>query len=216
MRKLGDKQPISQDKTTPILKHLIRGLKPVAERVSAGVCVAEMGVKEISEYCGEKKDWAAYRKMAKHELFKEPVEKVIVVSHKNGKKISKKQFRQILSDLGFNSRVLLSGKHECDFEAVLNVNGYTIWGWGAFVELLWRSSRSLAIALGKRFAPGKSRLHIRVYEGHKALYVIAHIDEFNLVSFNLWGIAKSHLRSGRGDYKNGTECLAKGLQHYLN
>ena len=215
MQLKGKKQPISQDKADPILDHLIRGLKPATERVSAGVIVEEKDVKEIADYCGEKKDWTAYRRMAKHELFKEPVEKVIVVSHKNGKKISKRQFRQILSDLGFNSRVLLSGKHDCDFEAVLNVNGYTVWGWGALVELLWRSSRSLAIALGKRFAPGKSRLHLRVYEGHKALYVIAHIDEFNLVGLNFWGIAKSHLRSGRGDYKNGTDYLAKGLQHYL-
>jgi hypothetical protein len=151
-----------------------------------------------------------------HELAEEPVENILIIREKNDNKIDKKQFNKMLVDLGYNVNVLFSKNHGCDYDAAININGYSIPGWNHFVNLLRKINSNAAIFAGKRFAPGNSRLHIRIYEGNKAWYVIAHIDEYNWTSFNIAGIIKSHVGSGMGDYKNGNRYFLESLRYYFD
>ena len=200
----------------PLLGQLLQDLKPSPERLNLKVNIQEISKKDILAYCEERNDQNVYEKMAEHELPDEPVEKIVVINQQSGEKIEKKYFNKILSDLGYNIYVLFSKNHGCDYEATININGYSIPGWNLLVKFLRKFNSNLAIFLGKRFAPGRSRLHIRVFEGKNTWYVIAHIDEFNWINFNLRGVKKSHVGSGQGDYINGTKYFSESLKYYFN
>ena len=201
--------------TSHLLKQLIVDLKPVPERLNLDVEILEVGKKEIENFCDGNNDGEVFRKMMIHELIEEPAEKIVVIKQKNGEKIEKKYFMRLLSDLGYNVNVIFSKNHGSDFEAAINVNGYSIPGWELLIKLLRKLRTGWAVFWGKRFAPGRSRLHIRIFEGKRHWYVIAHIDTFNWINFNLGGVKKSHVGSGRGDYTNGTIYFIESLKKYF-
>lgn len=216
MSKKYYKNQIHFKKIVPLLGQLLQDLKPSPERLNLKVDIQEINKKDILVYCKERNDQNVCEKMAEHELPDEPVEKIVVINQQNGEKIKKKYFNKILSDLGYNIYVLFSKNHSCDYEAAININGYSIPGWNSFVKFLRKFNSNFAMFLGKRFAPGRSRLHIRIFEGKNTWYVTAHIDEFNWINFNLSGVKKSHVDSGQGDYKNGTKYFFESLKYYFN
>lgn len=202
-------------KILPLLGQLLRDLKPVPERLNLKVDVQEISKERILNYCSAEKDEIVYKKMAEHELIHEPVEGIIALKQQNGEKIEKKYFNKILSDLGYNVYVLFSKNHGCDYDAAVNVNGYYLPGWNLFIKFLRKLNSNLSVFLGKRFAPGCSRLHIRIFEGRNTWYVIAHADKFNWINLNFLGVMKSHVGSGQGDYKNGTKYFLESIKYYF-
>jgi hypothetical protein len=199
-----------------LLKQLIIDIKPSPRRLDLKVDIQKISKDDIEKFCNDEGDLAAYEKMAKHELVNEPAETVIVISQKNKEKISKKQIVKVLQDLGYNVNVLMGKNHGSDFDAAVNINGYSIPGWKHLINFFELFNSNLSIFFGKRFAPGRSRLHIRVYEGVKSWYVIAHVDKYNWISFNFRAVKKSHVGSGAGDYKNGTKGFLDSLEYYFS
>jgi len=216
MKNKKHKKHIHFKKVFPLLGQLVQDLLPNPERLNLMVEIREIAKDNIFDYCKEKNDLNVYGKMAEHEISEEPVEKIIVIGQSNGEKIEKKYINRILSDLGYNINVLFSKNHGCDYEAAININGYSVPGWNSFIKFLRKFNSNLAIFFGKRFAPGRSRLHIRIFEGKKTWYMIAHIDEFNWINFNFSGVKRSHVGSGRGDYKDGTKFFLESLEYYFN
>jgi hypothetical protein len=216
MNKKKYKNQLHLKKILPLLGQLLQDLRPGPERLNLRVKIEEISKVEILDYCKGKNDLSVYGKMNEHELPDEPMEKIIAIGQQDGKKIEKKYFNRILSDLGYNVHVIFSKNHGCDFEAAINVNGYSVPGWSSLIKFLRKFNSNLAIFLGKRFAPGRSRLHIRVFEGKRTWYVIAHIDKFNWINFNLAGVKKSHTGSGQGDYENGEKYFLESLKYYFS
>lgn len=215
MNNKDNKKQLHIRKIVPLLGQLIRDIKPRPERLKLNVRVVLIPKQDILRYCTKYQDQRVYRKMAQHELRDEPVEKIVTIYHPKRKKIKKKHFNRILSDLGYNVNVIFSKNHGCDYEAAINVNGYVIPGWHLLIKLLRKLNSNLAVFWGKRFAPGRSRLHIRIFEGKYVWYVIAHIDEFNWINVNVSKVKKSHAGSGQGDYKNGTKLFVQSLEYYF-
>lgn len=208
--------PKRKRKISPLLKQLLADLKSPPERLNVKVNIETVKNEDVREYCQRLGDIDVYRKMNSHELVHEPLEEIVVISQKNGQKIAKKDFDRILVDLGYNVNVLLSKDRGADYDAAISVGGYSIPGWKHLVNLLRKINSNIAIFLGKRFAPGMSRLHIRIYEGRKCQYVTAHIDKFGVLSFNIEGIKKAHFGSGGGDYKKGTKFFVNSLKYYFS
>jgi hypothetical protein len=216
MKRDIQKQKVHISRFAPLLGQLLKDLRPAPERVNIRGSVDFVEKNKIKDFCLKNKDDDVYEKMMEHELVHEPVEKIVVFTQENGEKIEKIYFDKILVDLGYNVDVLFSKNHGSDYEAATNINGYSIPGWGALLNLLRKLHSNLYVFLGKRFAPGFSRLHIRIFEGKNTWYVIAHIDIVNWLNIqNVKGIFKSHVGSGQGDYQNGTKYFAESLKHYF-
>jgi hypothetical protein len=160
-----------------------------------------------------------------HELSgKEPVEVVIVL--KNTKKslgrLTTNQVKDLLDDLGFNVSPTFSGKHFADFEAVMNVGGYSIPGWVSFGRTVARFFPSQQKDILLKLSPGRDRLHIRVFEMNDGSWMIAAHTDFNWINLNLPKIYKAHVYSGgpvgSGDYITGTimmHALLNGFAKHL-
>lgn len=207
--------PLHYRKISPLFWQLIADFKPVPELLNIDVSILEIQKEEIEEFCRSNGDATVLEKMNLHELTHEPVESIIAIQERSGSKIEKKYFDRLLSDLGYNVNVLLSKNHGSDYEAAINIGGYSIPGWGLLIRLLRKLHTGWAVFWGKRFAPGKSRLHVRIFEGKGFWYVISHIDTHNWINFNLWGVGKSHIGSGRGNYADGTARFKESLEHYF-
>lgn len=198
-----------------VFRQLISDLKPEPERVNIRVKIELINKNEIEKYCLDKNDFESYEKMMIHELINEPVKEIIVLSKENKEKIEKKYFNKILIDLGYNLNVIFSKNHGSDYEAATNINGYSIPGWSYLVKAIRKINKGLAVFAGKRFAPGRSRLHIRIFEGKKHWYIISHIDKFNWLNLNIKEVKHSHSGSGKGDYENGTRFFLESLKYYF-
>ncbi len=214
MKENKDLRKLRFERIPALFSQLISDIKPVPERLNIKVNIRVVNKKRIEKFCKKNNDLNILRKMMSHELVKEPAEKVIVISRQNKKKIRKKYFNKLLEDLGYNVNVLLSKSHEADYEAAINIGGYSIPGWAKFVKLLRKFNNNIAVFFGKRFAPGKSRLHVRIWQGEKHWYLIAHIDKYNYV-FNIKQIGRSHIGSGAGDYKRGNKYFLDSLKYYF-
>lgn len=212
---MKSKNTIKYHRIRPLLEQLFEDIKAVPERLNMQITIDEVYKNDIESFCRANEDIKTYEKMFEHELSYEPVENIVIISQINGGKIEKKYFKKLLTDLGYNINVLFSKKNGSDFEAAINVNGYSIPGWKHLIRGLRKMDNNLASFLGKRFAPGVSRLHIRIFEGAKHWYIVAHIDEFNWTSFNLPGIKKSHVGQGAGNYTDGARCFLDSLEYYF-
>lgn len=216
-----DKEEIKTDavfhgeKIPLLLEQLLADLKPAQERLKIKAKMEQVKVEDIESFCKQNGDDAAFDKMLIHELKEEPVQDIIAICKEDGGKMARVYLKKILLDLGYNVNVLLSKKDGCDYDAATNINGYSIPYWEKVVGALEKTNNNLAIFFGKRFAPGRSRLHIRMFEGKNHTYVISHVDEFNWINTNIKGIKKSHHGSGQGDYINGGKDFLKSLNSYF-
>lgn len=205
---------INYNKVIIFIKQLLIDIPSREERFKADVIIEEIKLKSVKSFCKNNNGLNAYEKMSFFELKHEPIEKIISISRKDCEELTETDIKKILEDLGYNINVLLSKKDSCDFDAAVNINGYSIPGWKKFIVFLRKLNTNIAVFLGKRFAPGRSRLHLRFYKGNKNWYAIAHID-FNWMSLDLRKINKAHNKSGQGDYKTGNRCFAECLKKYF-
>jgi len=208
--------PKRKKKISPLLRQLLVDLKPPPERLKIEVNIETVKKEKVKDYCQKRGDMEAYRKMNSHELVKEPLEEIVVISRKDGRKMAKENFERMLVDLGYNVSVLISKGRKSDDDAAISVGGYSIPGWKYLIKLLRKLNSNVAVFLGKRFAPGMSRLHLRIYEGKKCRYITAHIDKFSVFTLDIKGIIKSHIGYGGGDYKKGTKYFADSLKYYFS
>lgn len=202
-------------KVSSILKQFIYDLQPFSSKLDVKVDIKIIDKSEIKNFCRKNSDMMALNKMMIHELTKEPSEKIIALNSQNGNKIAKQRIDKILIDLGYNLYVLFSRNHKADYEAATNIYGYIIPGWKKLINFMKKFNINIAVFFGKRFAPGKSRLHIRIFEGDKYWYILAHIDRVNWINFNIFKVRRAHFVVGTGDYINGTKYFLKSLQEYF-
>ncbi len=149
-----------------------------------------------------------------HELSgKEPVEEVIILKNikKSLGRLTTNQIKEILDDMGFNVDPTFSGKHFADFEAVMNIGGYSVPGWVKFARAVAKIFPSQEKDLLLKLAPGKDRLHLRVFEMNDGSWMIISHTDFNWINLNIPRIYKAHINSGgpvgSGDYITGTIML---------
>lgn len=204
------------EKAIGLLEELIADFKPVPERLDIDIEIENVPVGDIEQFCKKNGDGDVYKKMTIHDIPKEHVENIIALAKKGGKNLEKKELERLLMDLGYNVKVLMSKTFGCDYDAATNIGGYSVPGWGRVVDYLRKYDNNLAVFFGKRFAPGKSRLHIHVYEGKTHTYIIPHIDEFNWINTNLAGVRKSHVGYGAGDTITGNKYFLKSLTEYFS
>ena len=139
----------------------------------------------------------------------------IAISQENFQKIKEKYFKRLLQDMGYNTRVYFAKNNGADLKAAMSINGYLVPGWSLMIRLIRKFSKNKARFFGKKFSPGRSRLHIRIYEGNNYWYATAHIDKYNFFHYNILGIRRSHLGCGNGDYENGTKYFLESLKYYF-
>jgi len=204
------------EKVAGLLEELIADFKPVPERLDIEIEIENISVDKIEEFCEKNGDVDTYKKMMIHDIPKEHVENIIALAKKGGDNLQKDEMEKLLTDLGYNVKVLMSKTFGCDYDAATNIGGYSIPGWEKVVDYLRKYNNNLAVFFGKRFAPGKSRLHIHVYEGNTHTYVIPHIDEFNWINSNIAGVKKSHVGYGAGDTTTGNKYFLKSLMEYFS
>jgi len=159
----------------------------------------------------------AEKKEIRYELSgKEPVEKVIVLDNSDTKlgRLTTFQMKDILDDMGFNVDVLVSGKHYSDFDAVLNIGGFSLPGWRWFVGQISKIIPTGEKLLLSKLSPGRTRLHVRVFEQNDGSWVlIAHTD-INWLSINFSSVYRAHMREGAGDYTMGTRIMFNLLNRF--
>lgn len=123
--------------------------------------------------------------------------------------ITMNQIRDIFDDLGFNSDATFSEVHHGDILLVYNIGGYLIPGWGFFAGKYAKSHPTWESFLLTKFAPGKKRLHCRLYHHEDGdWYLTAHVDEANWMNMiNPFQMIKSHFVKGTGNYVEGVEIM---------
>lgn len=157
------------------------------------------------------------QKEVRHELSgKEPVEKVIVVKNSNKKlgRLTTSQVKDLLDDMGFNVDVLVGDNHFSDFDAVLNVGGYSIPGWVWLARMVTKLIPTSEKLLLSKLSPGKDRLHVRIFEQNDNSWVIIAHTDANWLSLNLARVYKAHLQEGEGDYVTGTIMMFNLLKKF--
>lgn len=152
-----------------------------------------------------------------HELSgKEPIEHVIVLSNSLQKlgRFTTLQIKELFDDMGFNVDTIVSELHHSDIAAVMNVNGFVIPGWEAFAQFVARIFPSWEKLLLTKLAPGRERLHIRLFEMNDGSWLIAAHTDWNWMSFNLLKVFHAHATVGAGDYEMGTRMLFELLHMF--
>lgn len=140
---------------------------------------------------------------------KEPVEQVLIVRNggREGRKITRWQMREMLGDIGFGFGPTLSKKRLSDFVGIMNIKGYTVPFWRVLVGIVKKIFPAAEKPLLLKFAPGKKRLHIRVFEMQDGSWMItAHVD-WNWITLNVFRVLHAHIGSGKGDYASGTRLM---------
>jgi len=152
-----------------------------------------------------------------HELSgKEPIQKIIILknSHKSLGRLTTNQMKDILDDMGFNVDTIFSSLHYADTAAVMNINGFVIPGWIYFAKLLIKLNPSWEKLVLTKLAPGRERLHIRVFEMNDGNWLIAAHTDWNWMSLNLKKVIHSHIEQGTGNYAIGTRMMVALLNTF--
>jgi hypothetical protein len=159
----------------------------------------------------------AEKRAMKHELSgKEPIEKIVVLRNSRKKlgRFTTHQVKEILNDIGFNVDAILSKSYFSDIEAVMNVNGFLIPGWSKFVRFttkLFKLSEKMFLV---KLAPGKERLHVRLFESNDGSWLITAHTDYNWMNLNLLKVFKSHARGGAGNYTTGTLMMYELIRRF--
>ena len=165
----------------------------------------------------KKRLYYAEKQAKKHELSGiEPIKDVIVLNNnkKDLGRFTTAQIKEMFDDMGFNVDTIVSGAHFSDIEAVMNIGGYSIPGWVKFARILTKYFPSRDKLLLTKLAPGKDRLHIRIFENNDGSWIIAAHTDHNWLSLNFRQVKKSHMGYGAGDYVSGTRIMYELLKEF--
>ena len=149
-------------------------------------------------------EFSAEENLKKHELSgKEPIKKVLVLQ---GNGLDKTHVKKMLSEMGFNVRIVVGNRHHADLVAIMVINGFWIPGWEFLIKFVaWLSFSGLKKIFLAKFTPGKERLHLRLFLSiDKKKWVITAHTDWNWITLNLLKPIRSHLMKGMGDYQTGT------------
>lgn len=146
----------------------------------------------------------------------EPSKQYILLgnSKKSLGRLTTSQIKEMLDDMGFNVDTILSGSHLSDIAAVLNINGFVIPGWMQFIRFLSHFSPDMEKLFLTKLAPGRKRLHIRLYEMNDGTWVILAHTDWNWMSLNLARTFHAHVIKGTGDYQTGTKMMYALLEAF--
>jgi len=204
------------NRTIPLLaREIFRDIKPASKVKRSKVFIDVVKKSNIQSFCKKNGDLKVLKKMVEHELTKEPCEKIIALRNEHGNKHESRELKRFLKRVGFNTNPVFSSNHREDFAGVLNINGFVVPGWKKIVTMARIISSRGATLLGKTYAPGRSRLHVRFYKGASRWYLVAHIDEYNWIHPNIIKAKDCHLSSGKGNYKLGQKLMMKILRYYF-
>jgi hypothetical protein len=184
-------------------------------------CDLEIELKDVKTITEKTTLTPAEKKITAYELSGiEPIEQVIILDNRNTimGRLTTSQIKEILDDMGFNVDTILSGAHNCDFSAVMNINGFMIPGWEWIVKIGSRWLPELEKLLLTKLAPGRERLHVRIYELNDGKWLIAAHTDWNWMNLNPVRVFKAHVGSGAGNYKLGTVMmyeLMKSFKKYM-
>lgn len=139
----------------------------------------------------------------------EPVEQFIVLTNANKSlgRLTTFQIKEMFNDMGFNVNPTFADRHFSDFDAVMNIGGYSIPGWVKAARSLSKIFPTQEKNLFRRLSPGSDRLHLRFFESNDGSWLIAAHTDHNWLSLNLKKVYKAHIGYGAGDYVTGTIML---------
>lgn len=191
------------------------GVKP--DKRSYGGYGLEVRLVDIDTITGKKKLLPTEMRARKHELSgKEPIREVIVLdnSKKSLGRFTTNQIKDMFDDMGFNVDTIISEAHFSDIEAVMNINGYSIPGWVKIARIITHFVPSHKKLLLTKLAPGRDRLHIRIFENNDGSWIIAAHTDHNWLSLNLVKVKRAHVGYGAGDYVSGTRIMYDLLRRF--
>lgn len=154
-------------------------------------------------------------RMVKHELSgKEPISQVILLtnSKKTMGRLTTIQVKDILDDLGFNVDAIFGGLHGSDSNAVMNINGFLVPGWHWIARGISKAFFGSSKLWMTKLAPGKERLHVRLFEMNDGTWMIAAHTDYNWMNPNPMKVFQAHVGSGAGDYITGTKMMYELLK----
>jgi hypothetical protein len=153
------------------------------------------------------------KRLSQAELKTEKINEVFKLENSKKAGITLWQLRDMFNDMGFNCDVLMSHHFYSDMTSVCNIKGYIIPFYENLVKFITRKNKKYQKLLLYKLAPGKSRLHVRMFDcGNGSWYVTSHVDEVNILNiFQPFKMLQSHSQTGQGDFILGTAILKEML-----
>jgi len=165
-----------------IERSLDDNLKPSQKSYSR--CKLDFKLIDVNLYRNKKDRSEAEERLVGGELTIETIKELILIRNVMSKEINLWQIRDILNDIGFNTDADLVETYSADLNAVYNFGGYIIPYYKQFVEMICKKGSKFRKLLLYKLAPGKSRLHIRLFDIRMGQWLIsAHIDHVNWMNF---------------------------------
>ena len=178
---------------------------------SYGRCELDFEKINIETLKEKKNKTNAEDRMFRHELSgTENIKQIILLENKNKNYpgLNIWQIRDLFDDMGFNTDVTLSSVFFSDLSAIINIGGYSIPLYSFFEKSLSKIFPKFGNLLKRKLSPGKSRLHIRMFDnGDGTWYITSHLDINNWINLNPIKIIQSHVKKGSGDYIFGIKAI---------
>lgn len=191
------------------------------KRKSYWGCKFDVSLESVEQIREKKHPYPTEKRALLHEFSgKEPIRDFVVLTNelKSKGRLTTFQVKEMFNDMGFNVDPTFSGKHFADFEAVMNVGGYSVPGWVKLVRTISYLLPSYEKVLLRKLSPGRDRLHLRFFESNDGTWLIAGHTDYNWLSLNLPRVFKAHVRTGTnvgsGDYVTGTIMLTLLLKQF--
>ena len=184
-------------------------------------CKLDVSLESVEQIREKPHPYPTEKRALLHEFSeKEPIKDFVVLSNltKSNGRLTTFQVKEMFNDMGFNVDPSFSGKHHADFEAVMNVGGYSIPGWVKFARAISYYLPTYEKILLRKLSPGNDRLHLRFFESNDGTWLIAGHTDYNWLSLNLPRVYRAHINSGMGvgsgDYITGTIMLYLLLKEF--
>lgn len=198
------------------IKHSKETLTKPNKKSYAG-CDLSIKLEDVMVIQEKKRPFPSEKRALLHEFSGvEPVKEFIVLTNekKSLGRLTTFQIKEIFDDMGFNIGPTFGGKHFSDFDAVMNIGGYSIPGWVRFARVVTKFFPSQEKNLLRKLSPGIDRLHIRLFESNDGSWIIVAHTDHNWLSLNLKRVYKAHVGYGAGDYVTGTIMLYLLLKRF--
>jgi hypothetical protein len=202
-----------------IIDSIIRSKNDLVKPKSKSYWGYSLNIKliDVKEFREKKSTLPSEERALEHELSEtEPAEQVILIDNqkKSLGRLTTNQIKDILDDLGFNVDVLMSASHFSDFSAVMNIRGYSLPLWNYLANGIAKIFPQWEKLLLLKLAPGKERLHIRVFELNSGSWFVAAHTDYNWININPFEIHKAHIQIGTGNYHLGTLMMYTLLKRF--